>query len=115
MPQVQIVDSTPNEPEPTGVEKFFSKLGKSYQDQNDRVEIGKLLDEYRNNRDDANAWEDLQLGLEKSNVSPTKRLQTQQSLNEMRKNIIAKDKALNSQVNKGMLTQEERVRQKENL
>lgn len=115
MPSLQVVDTTERKPEPTGVEEFFSKLGKSFKDQNDRVEIGKLIEDYKNNRDDANAWEDLQLGLEKSNVSPTKRLQTQQSLNEMRKTIIEKDKALNAKVNKGILTQEEKVRQKENL
>ena len=44
MPQVQVVDTTENPPEPTGVQEFFSKLGKSYKDQSDRVEIGKLID-----------------------------------------------------------------------
>lgn len=115
MPKLQVVDTTQRAPEPTGVEKFFSKLGKSYKDEADRVEIGKLIDEYKTNREDANAWENLQLGLEKSNISPTKRLQTQASLNEMKKLIIEKDKALNAKVNKGILTQEEKVRQKGNL
>lgn len=95
MPQIQVIDTTPRKPEPTGVEKFFSKLGKDYRDEKDRAEIGKILDEYKKNREDANAWEDLQLNLEKSDISPTRRLQTQHSLNEMRKNIVAKDKALN--------------------
>ena len=115
MPQVQTVDLTPREPEPTGVQEFFSKLGKSYKDQADRVEIGALLDKYKQNRDDANAWEDLQLGLEASTISPSKRLETQKSLNEMRKLITERDKALNAKVNKGILTQEEKVRQKGNL
>ena len=115
MPQVQTVDLTPREPEPTGVQEFFSKLGKSYKDQADRVEIGALLDKYKQNRDDANAWEDLQLGLEASTISPSKRLETQQSLNQMRKLITERDKALNAKVNKGILTQEEKVRQKGNL
>lgn len=115
MPQVQVVDTTQRKPEPTGVQEFFSKLGKSYKDESDRVEIGKLLDDYKQNRNDANAWEDLQLGLEKSTISPTKRLQTQQSLNEMKKLVIEKDKALNAKVNKGILTQEEKERQKSNL
>src|SRR4051812_27742633 len=115
MPQLQVVDTTERSPEPTGVQEFFSKLGKSYKDDADRVEIGNLIDEYKTNREDANAWENLQLGLEKSNISPTKRLQTQASLNEMKKLIIEKDKALNAKVNKGMLTQEEKVRQRDNL
>lgn len=115
MPQVQVVDTTENKPEPTGVQEFFSKLGKSYKDEADRVEIEKILDEYKANRQDANAWEDLQLNLEKSNISPSKRLETQKSLNEMKKLIIEKDKALNGKVNKGILTQEEKIKQKGNL
>lgn len=115
MPQVQVVDTTENQPDPTGVEQFFSRLGKSYRDDADRVEIGKLLDTYKQNREDANAWEDLQLGLEQSTISPTKRLETQRSLNEMKKLITERDKALNAQVNKGILTQEEKTRQKGNL
>ena len=108
MPQVQVVDTTENKPEPTGIQEFFSKLGKSYRDEADRIEIGKILDEYKANREDANAWEDLQLNLEKSNISPSKRLETQKSLNEMRKLIIEKDKALNSKVSKGIKSQEDR-------
>ena len=115
MPQVQTVDTTENKPEPTGVQEFFSKLGKSFKDQSDRMEIGELLEQYKQNRDDANAWEDLQLGLESSTISPTRRLQTQENLNQMKKLIIEKDKALNAKVNKGILTQEEKVRQKGNL
>ena len=98
MPQVQTVDTTENKPEPTGVQEFFSKLGKSFKDQSDRMEIGELLEQYKQNRDDANAWEDLQLGLESSTISPTRRLQTQENLNQMKKLIIEKDKALNAKV-----------------
>lgn len=115
MPQVQVVDTTENQPDPTGLEQFFSKLGKSYKDDADRVEIGKLINEYKQNREDANSWEDLQLGLETSTVSPTKRLETQHSLNEMKKLIIERDKAMNAKINKGILTEEEKVRQKGNL
>lgn len=114
MPQVQVVDTTENPPEPTGVQEFFSKLGKNYQDKSDRVEIGKLIDNYKNNREDANAWEDLQLGLEQSNVSPSKRIETQKSLNEMKKNVIARDKALSDQV-KDAQNQERRRKASESL
>lgn len=115
MPQVQVVDTTENQPDPTGVEQFFSKLGKSYKDQADRVEIGTLIDSYKKNRDDANAWENLQLGLENSNISPSKRLETQKSLNEMKKVITEKDKALNARVNKGMLSVEQRAAEYQRL
>lgn len=114
MPSVQVVDTTENKPEPTGVEEFFSKMGKSFKDQNDRVEIGKIIDEYKTNRENANAWEDLQLNLEKSNVSPSKRLQTQQSLNDMRKQIIDRDKAMNAQI-KDQQDQERRRKASESL
>lgn len=97
MPQVQVVDTTENQPEPTGVEQFFSRLGKSYRDDADRVEIGKLIQEYKTNQDNANAWEDLQLGLETSTISPSKRLETQAELNSIRKHVIERDKALNAQ------------------
>lgn len=115
MPQPRVLDLTERSAEPSGVENFFSRLGKSYKDQEDRVEIGKLLSEYKQNREDANAWEDLQLNLEQSNISPSRRLQAQASLNEIKKTIISKDKSLNSKVDKNILTAEEKTRQKGNL
>jgi len=102
MPQVQVVNQLNREegvnPAQENLQTFFSKMGKDYRDKEDRVEIGNLINQYKQNREDANAWENLQLGLEQSNISPTKRLQTQQSLNEMKKVITEQDKALNAQV-----------------
>src|SRR5690348_6582129 len=106
MPSLQVVNTTQDKPEPTGVQEFFSKLGKDYKDREDRVEIGKLINEYQNNRNDANAWENLQLGLEKSNIGPTKRIETQKYLNDMRKVINERDKALNEQVKSQQAIQE---------
>lgn len=100
MPQLQVVDTTERKAEPTGVQEFFSKLGRDYKDKADRVEIEGLLSKYQTNRDQANAWEDLQLGLEKSNISPSRRLEAQQNLNEVKKNLIAEDKELNSRASK---------------
>lgn len=104
MPSLQVVDTTENKPEPTGVQEFFSKLGKSYKDQADRVEIGKLIDDYSKNRQDVDAWQNLQLNLEKSNVSPNRRLEAQKNLNEVKKNLIAQDKVLNSNAAKKQAT-----------
>jgi len=98
MPSAQVINTTRDKPDPTQIEQFFSKLGKDYRDKQDKNDVNKLLNEYQQNRQDANAWEDLQLGLEKSNISPTKRLEVQQNLNEMQKGIIQKDKALNAHV-----------------
>lgn len=101
MPQVQFVNpeayETPNRAE-ENLKTFFSNIGKEYQDKADKAEIGNLLGEYKKNRGDANAWEDLQLGLETSNISPSRRLQTQASLNEMKKHIIEQDKVLNARI-----------------
>jgi len=115
MPQIQVVDTTENKPEPSGVQEFFSKLAKSYKEREEQNAIDNLINDYKNNRENANAWEDLQLGLEQSTISPTKRLQTQESLNEMKRIIIERDKALNAKFRASALTAEERESQKQNL
>ena len=98
MPQVQVINTTRDKPDPTGVEEFFSRLGKDFKDREDQLEIGKILGEYQQNRQDANAWEDAQLNLERSNISPTRRLQAQNTLNNSRKIINDRDRNLNKQV-----------------
>lgn len=98
MPSLQVINTTRDKPEPTQLEQFFSKIGKDYREKTDQAEVGKLLDQYQKNRQDINAWEDLQLGLEKADISPSKRLETQASLNEMQKVLIQKDKALNDKI-----------------
>src|SRR3990167_6568807 len=108
MPQIQVVDTTRNKPEPSALPEFFSKIQKAYKDKEDKVELDNLISEYQQNREDGNAWEDLQLGLEKSNISPTKRLETQKSLNDMRKTITNRDKSLNARMGKTMKSAEER-------
>lgn len=100
MPQIQIIGNPERAPEPTGVQDFFSRLGKSYKDENDRVEIGKILGEYQSNREDANAWEKAVYDLEKSTISPSRRLEVQKTLNNTQKSIIERDKQLNKQVEK---------------
>lgn len=97
MPQVQVVDTTETPPDPTGIEKFFTRIGKEYKDREDRSQIGAILDQYMNNQQDANAWQNAQLKLEKSNISPTNRLAAQNTLNEIGKNVLERDKMLNAQ------------------
>ncbi len=115
MPQIQVVDTTERAPEPSGVQEFFSKLSKSYKERQDQNALDTLIKDYKANRDNANAWEDLQLGLENSTISPSRRLQTQQSLNEMKRLIIEQDKALNAKFRASAMTAEERETQKQNL
>jgi hypothetical protein len=100
MPIAQVINTARDPQQPSPVSQMFSRLQQDYKERADQDVIGGLIDQYKQNRDQAFAWEDLQLGLEKSNISPSKRLETQKSLNEMRKNIIAQDKALNEQAKK---------------
>lgn len=95
MPAPRVINTAREKPEPSRVQQFFSRLGKDYKDKEDRVEIGNLIGEYQKNRESATAWEDLQLGLQKSNIGPTKRLEAQAELNGIRKNVIENDKVLN--------------------
>lgn len=115
MPQIQVVDTTENKPEPSGVQEFFSNLAKSYREREEQNTIDKLINDYKSNQENANAWENLQLGLEQSSISPTRRLQTQQSLNEMKRLINERDKALNAKFRASALAGEEREAQKQNL
>jgi len=108
MPQLQVVNTTRDNPEPTSIEKFFTRLGKDYKDRNDQVEIGKILQEYQTNRQDENAFENAQLKLMQSTVSPSRRIEAQKELNEVQKLIIQKNNALNSKVNKMQKTEEEK-------
>lgn len=118
MPQVQIVNSeaaeTPNRAE-ENFKNFFAKMGKDYKDKEDRSEINRILSEAKKNEGDENNLLDTTYALEKSTISPSRRLEVQKSINEAGKTIAANKKALNSKINKGLLTEEEKVRQKGNL
>lgn len=115
MPQIQVIDTTRRPKESSPIEQFFTRLGKDYKDREDQQEIGKILKEYQQNRSDANAWEDAQLKLESSTISPSRRLEAQNTLNQVQKQITDRAKVLNTKVNKGILTAEEKDRQKGNL
>lgn len=115
MPQVQFVDSTPRKQEPTGVQEFFSNLGKQYKDSQDADTFGNLLKEYSQNVETAQALPELFAGIEQSNMSPSKRLQAMEQANALAKNVTEKDKALNARFSKQILSTEDRVKQKQNL
>lgn len=108
MPSPRYIFEPQDKPDPTGVQEFFSRLGQQYKDREDQVQIGNIIDEYRAHRNDVNAYEDAQLNLERSNISPTRRLQAQNTLNGIKKTLIANDKSLNQRFNKGMVSAEEK-------
>lgn len=115
MPQLQVVNTGSDRPDPTGVEKFFSKLKDVYQEKDDRLQIGNLLKEYETNINEENAFEKLQLGLMNSTVSPSRRLQAQQELNEIQKVIIQKKNSLNSKIKNDMDQAAKTKKEKEDL
>ena len=95
MPAAQVIDT--GEPDPKGVEKFFSNVARQYRDRQDKSTIDNLIGEYQKNIGDANAYEKLQLDLERSNIRPSKRLETQENLNKMQQVITQKKSVLNIQ------------------
>lgn len=97
MPAPRVIDTTRNKPEPSGVEEFFSKLNTHFREQKDKDILGDLTRQYQANRENAHAWEDYQLAIDQSNMSPSKRLETQKLHNERKKIIVDEDKALNAQ------------------
>lgn len=107
MPSAQIIDLGPDiYKQERNVGGFISDLSDAVKSRKEDDTINNLISQYQKNREDANAWKDLQLNLEKSPISPTKRLQTQSSLNEMQKTISLRDKALN-QKSKDLMDQKQ--------
>ena len=115
MPQIQSIRTLPENQEPNSVDKFFTRISQQYKERQDQDTIGNILDEYEQNREDANALEHAQLALEKSNISSTRRLQAQDHLDKIQNTIIARDKALNARFNKGILNEHERQARKDHL
>lgn len=81
---LQVIDTTPNTPEPTGVQELFSKLAKSCKDKEDQEQINKILEEYQKNREDPYAREDAQIKLMTSSISSEKKLEVQRFLNNLK-------------------------------
>ena len=103
MPSLQTVDLN-QETEPgvnpaeTNMVNFFSKLGKDYKDKEDRVEIGKILEQYSTNKDKAQGISQARTEIAKGTLSPTKQLQANELINAEEKAVIERDKMLNLQV-----------------
>lgn len=111
MPAPRVIDTTRNEPEPSALPEFFSNISKSYKDESDRVKIGNILDQYKQHRNDVNAFENMQIQLESSDISPSRRIQSQKSMNEMKDKLIERDKQLNQSAYQLMKQQNELKKQ----
>ncbi len=103
MPALRTVNlrrDDPDKPEPSGVEKFFTNLGKDYKERQDKAEIDNIISGYQQNRNDENALEDLFLNIEKSNAPPTKRLEAIERIKQGQAIVAQRDKVLHQQMNK---------------
>lgn len=100
MPQLRTINAYQDErsPEPTGVQQFFSRLGKDYSDRKDKAEIDNIISGYQQNRQDENSLEDLFLNIEKSNAGPSKRLEATQRIKEGMGVVAQRDKAINQKI-----------------
>lgn len=98
MPQIQIIDQADEESGPRGVMGFLNKLGEVYKENKDKKTFENLLNEYQQNIQDENAYENLQLNLMKSDISPKRRLSLQGQLNQMQEGIVKKQAAFNNKV-----------------
>jgi len=118
MPQPRFVNTesmeSPNRAE-ENFKTFFSNLSKEYGEKQAKNILDPIWEEYGKGAQDKEAHRKASVSLEKSELSPTKRLEAQTRLNEIEKINIERDKALNAKVHKGLLTQEEKIRQKGNL
>ena len=111
MPNVGVIDLSSDEPGP--IESFFTKLGKDYRDKQDQLEIGNILNQYQQNRNNENAWEDAYIQAQTSNkLSPTKRIELMNQLGEMSKVITERKKAFNDNL-KNMQEQAEKTQKAE--
>ncbi len=102
MPNVGVIDLNPEEsqevnPVEQNLVSFFSSLGKNYKDKQDKVEIGKIIDEYSQNKDKANAVTQYRKAVATGTLSPTKQLQAMELINAEEKAIQERDKTLNAQ------------------
>lgn len=98
MPQLQIVDTTPNQPEPSSMDNFFNRISQEYSQRREDSEVGRILSEYQQNRYDANALSDLKINLQKNNkISPSRRVELMKDLTEQEKHNIERSKVLNKQ------------------
>jgi hypothetical protein len=92
MPSLQVVDLSErpaDKPEPTEVQRFISEFKQYNQNRREGDEIQKLTDSYLKNKNQEGAWEKLQFDLmNNKEIGPTKKLETQQQLNEMHKQIM---------------------------
>lgn len=104
MPQLQVIENLqgPRPPEQPNraqqnLQTFLSNIGNQYRENQDRTQINQLLQEYQQNDDEISAFRNFQVGLGRSDISPSKQLGLQQWMNESEKVLIEQRKNLNAE------------------
>ncbi len=96
----RILDFTPTpNPVQENLEKFFTNLGKDYRDKQDRVEIGNIISQYDQSKRQLNDYQNALSALDKSTISPTKRLELANSFKARQEASLENMKALNNKTN----------------
>jgi len=116
MPQLQVVDTTPNKPEPTAVENLFSRLSAHYKEKSEGDEIARLVQEHQDNQNDENSLQNFYSNIQKSpKISPSKKIEAIKTFNEGQKAISERQKSINSGLKKGLQSQQDKQEEKQFL
>lgn len=95
MPQPRILDFGPD-PESTyeKTQKFFDSINDKYRERDERVKLEQTYKKYLDNIQDEKAFAQAKLEIDNSTLSPTKRLQAQETLSEVQKDILSQRKQI---------------------
>jgi len=110
MPSLQVVDLSPSEPNQAqqNLEKFFSKLGSQYKEEKSNTKMDELIAEYDQTKDKALALDKLQLAIHHKDVAPSKRLEMQNTINNMTKVNAANQMQVAKKIKQDKLEEEKK-------
>lgn len=111
----RILDFTPPEPKETGLDRFFARMKTQYKDKQDQDTLSKILKAHQKNREDVNSYEDTQIQIMDSNMSPTKKMAALDQMNTIKKNLIEERKSLNQKYANVPIEAKQRAKQKKDL
>lgn len=101
MPDLKFVNTeamkSPNRAE-ENLKTFFSNISQEYGEKQSKAILDPIWEQYGQNEDNKNRYRQASTALQKSNLSPSKRIAAQQQLNEFEKLNTETEKSLNSKV-----------------
>lgn len=112
MPQIYDVDVREPPAEPTGVQEFFSKLGKVYKERQDQDFIGKIIQDVEKNDYSAKSIQKGIFDVAKGNLSPSKRLEAMNALKGQQEQVLEERKLVNMQAKELLAEKEKEKKEK---